>query len=137
MADIEVKSAALALVNKGVDPHIVAAAFDLPINDVRTLYAQRTVVKTELSPEDKALAERLRTLVSVAIDKAYETLTFGHPEDQQRMVRLLLQRSMGLVGVETTERFDELRTELEDLMEGMTGAPAAIDAASTEAHDPN
>lgn len=137
MADIEVKQAALELANKGVDPHIVASALGLSLQDVKGVYAQRTVVQTQLSPEDKVLAERLRNLVSAAIDEAHATLTYGHPENKQRLMRLLLQRSMGLVGVETTERFDELRTELEDMFGGMTDAQPTASPAVIEVDHPN
>lgn len=116
VADVEKNAAASQLVALGVDAHIVAASLQLPLKDVQTLYAQRTEVTTRLSPEDRQLAEAMRGLAWRAYEEAMKTLEFGRPDHKQALVRLILQRSMGLVGMETTERFDELRNDFEGLL---------------------
>lgn len=142
MADDKRESAA-QLVAMGVDPHIVAAGMQLPLKDVQTLYAQRTEVSTRLSPEDQQLAEAMRGLAWRAYEEAMVTLEFGRPDHKQALVRIILQRSMGLVGMESTERFDELRTDFETLLE-KSRTPSTteeIDAQSTaipiDTYDPN
>lgn len=113
MAD-DRKAAAAQLVALGVNEHVVAAGMGLSLKDVQTLHVERTT--TKLSPEDKQLAEAMRGLAWRAYEEAMVTLEFGHPHDKQALIRLILQRSMGLVGMETTERFDELRTDFESLL---------------------
>lgn len=108
--------AAVELVNRGVDVNIVASSLGLPAKDIRSLHAQSTQVVTRLSPEDQELAEEMRALVKAAVEEAWVTLQFGRPDDKQALIRLLLTRSMGLVGMETTQRFDEMRTEFEGLL---------------------
>lgn len=131
MADAERNASAAQLVSLGVDPHVVAAAMQLPLKDVQTLYAQRTEVSTRLSPEDKQLAEAMRGLAWRAYEEGMKTLEFGRPDHKQALVRLILQRSMGLVGMETTERFEELRTDFEALLQSNTALPEGVHAAES------
>lgn len=141
MAD-EKRESASQLVALGVDPHVVAAAMQLPLKDVQTLYAQRTEVSTRLSPEDQQLAEAMRGLAWRAYEEAMVTLEFGRPDHKQALIRIILQRSMGLVGMESTERFDELRTDFEDLLaNSRVGDTRTIDvetaAIPIDAYDPD
>lgn len=132
--------AAVELVNRGVDPNIVASSLGLPVKDVRSLHAQATQITTRLSPEDQELAEEMRALVKRAVEEAWVTLEFGRPDDKQALIRLLLTRSMGLVGMETTQRFDEMRTEFESLMgDARKGGESAAQTRSLpiDVDDPN
>lgn len=113
----EKREAAAQLVALGVNEHVVAAGMGLSLSDVKTLHASRSAVETKLSPEDQQLAEAMRGLAWRCYEEAMVTLEYGHPTEKAALVRLVLQRSMGLVGMETTQRFDDLRTEFEKLLE--------------------
>lgn len=107
------------LVRYGVDPHVVAATFDMPVRDIATLASGRTT--TFLSPEDAELASAMRRVAWMAVEKAMETLQYGNPRDKQQLIRAILSRTMGLVGVETTQRFDEMRNEFETMLVDLRG----------------
>lgn len=132
--------AAVELVNRGVNPTLVATSLGLNPRDIKTMHAQSVSVRTTLSPEDQQLAEQMRALVKAAIDEAWVTLEFGRPDDKQALIRMLLTRSMGLVGMETTQRMDEMRGEFEKLLEsqkeGGESAAKAI-AATVSVDDPD
>ena len=138
----EKKEAAMRLAAMGVSEHVVAAAFQLPLSDVKTLYAQRVEHSRQLSPEDKQLAEAMRGLVWRAYEEAMRILEYGHPDKKDALVRLILQRSLGLVGMESTERFDELRSAFDTMLTEVRTLPEAtvhVEArpAALDTYDPN
>jgi len=120
--------AAELLVAAGASEQTVAAALQLPMRDVKTLYAQRTEVSTVLQEEDKQLADAMRQIAWKAVNEAFYTLEYGHTADKQALVRTILGKTMGLVGAETTQRFDEMRGEFESLLTRMTTLPEGVSA---------
>lgn len=96
----------------GVDDRTIAASAGITVSEVRTIYKTRT----QLSPADEELANAMRTLAWTAFEEAMNTLIYGSPADKQALVRTIISRSMGLVGMTVETSTHEMRTKMDDLL---------------------
>lgn len=101
----------------GIDPTQVAAVTRLPIKTVNAISTFRET--TTLNAQDKELAEAMRNLAWIAYEEAVYLIQFGSPVDRIGIIKLILGRSMGLIGAEKSSRFDEMRSTFEDMMNGI------------------
>lgn len=110
------------LVRLGVDPRTVASAAKISVGQVTTI--SNTV--TSLTPEDAELADAMRTLGWIAYEEAMQTLMYGSPADRQSLVRTIIGRTMGLVGMTRETHSDDMRAEFSKLMENTRGSEEVI-----------
>jgi hypothetical protein len=61
----------------------------------------------------------MRNLAWMAYEEAVYLIQFGSPIDRIGLIKLILGRSMGLIGAEKSQRFDEMRSTFEDMMNGI------------------
>lgn len=102
----------------GVDEKTIAASAGLTISEVRTW------IKTsvQLSPQDEELANAMRVLAWTAFEEAMETLIYGSPHDKQALVRTIISRSMGLVGMTAQTQTESMRTEMNKILDAINEA---------------
>lgn len=103
----------------GVDERTIAASAGITVSEVRT------IIKTtySLSPADEELANAMRTLAWTAFEEAMNTLIYGSPSDKQALVRAIISRSMGLVGMTVETNTHEMRNKMDDLMGAIREEP--------------
>ena len=104
------------LLRYGIDVRQVASVTKLPLKTVQGLQSRAAVT---LNPADQELAEAMRNLAWMAYEEAVYLIQFGSPTDRIGLIKLILSRSMGLIGAEKSSRFDEMRTVFEDMMMGI------------------
>lgn len=100
----------------GVDERTIAASAGVTISEVRTI--TRTV--TTLNPEDEELANAMRTLAWTAFEEAMQTLIYGAPSDKQALVKVIISRTMGLIGVSQQSQTDEMRAAMDRILSNLT-----------------
>jgi uncharacterized protein (DUF2235 family) len=105
------------LLRYGVDARQVAVVTKLPIKTVQAISTVRET--TTLAPADQEIAEAMRNLAWMAYEEAVYLIQFGSPVDRTGLIKLILGRSMNLIGAEKSARFDEMRTVFEDMMQGI------------------
>lgn len=108
----------------GVDERTIAASAGITVSEVRTI----TRTTFQLSPADEELANAMRTLAWTAFEEAMQTLIYGSPADKQALVRAIIGRTMGLVGMTVETSTHEMRNKMEELLEGIKELP---DGAAT------
>ena len=97
----------------GVADELVAELTNLTPNQVRAWRSTRTTHR--LIPEDEELADAVRKVVRVGIERADWVLHFGTDDQKFRLSMLIMNRAASLIGVQGTTRVDELRAELQQL----------------------
>lgn len=107
----------------GVDERTIAAAAGVTISEVRTI--TRTV--TTLTPEDEELANAMRILAWTAFEEAMQTLIYGAPSDKQALVKAIISRTMGLIGVSQQSQTDEMRAAMDRILSNMTDDQPGLD----------
>ena len=96
----------------GVDERTIAASAGLTVSEVRTII--RTT--TQLAPEDEELANAMRVLAWTAFEEAMNTLIYGAPADKQGLVRAIIGRTMGLVGMTQQTQTEEMRSAMDRII---------------------
>lgn len=89
---------------------------------------------TEHVNVDRALNDRLRGIVSKALDEVEDILDFGLADQKQQVIRTLLSASTRQLGKDFTTTENEARMALERLFEGQRQLPLepnVIELAST------
>lgn len=99
----------------GVDERTIAASAGVTISEVRTI--TRTV--TTLTPEDEELANAMRILAWTAFEEAMQTLIYGSPSDKQSLVKTIISRTIGLIGVSQQSQTEEMRAAMDRIIKGM------------------
>lgn len=115
----ETRQAAELMLRAGTPIQGIIDTLGLTRYQVETLakfQAQSTTFSTRLNAKDAELADKVRTIAHMAIQKAEETLMFGAPADQNILVRAIVGRSMALVGAEKESKLDDLRAEFEEFV---------------------
>lgn len=108
----------------GVDDRTIAASAGLTVNEVKRIY-QTTY---QLSPQDEELANAMRTLAWTAFEEAMNTLIYGSPQDKQAMIRVIIGRAMGLVGMTAQSQTQEMREEMNKILTMISEASPPVDA---------
>lgn len=106
----------------GVDERSIAASAGITIAEVRSL----TSTTVQLTPEDEELANAMRILAWTAFEEAMQTLIYGAPSDRQQLVRAIIGRTMGLVGMQTEHQTQELREEFSKMMAAVRGSEEVL-----------
>lgn len=122
MTTTEVSSIIRNLARTGVDERTIAAAAGVTVSEIRSI----TATTTSLSPEDEQLANAMRVLAWTAFEEAMQTLIYGAPSDRQALIRAIIGRAMGLVGVQTETQTQELREEMSRIMEEVRGSEEVL-----------
>jgi len=107
----------------GVDERTIAASAGVTVSEVRTI--TRTV--TTLAPEDEELANAMRILAWTAFEEAMQTLIYGAPSDKQALVKTIISRTMGLIGVSQQSQTDEMRAAMDRILTNMTDDQPGLD----------
>lgn len=120
----ETRKATEALLRLGMPEKKICDTLDITIHTLRSIAKFKTThtFSTELNAEDQELADGLRRLTWRAMQIAEETLMFGSPQDQQRISRAIVSRSMNLIGAEKTSKLDELRESFHELIGGQASS---------------
>lgn len=114
------------LLQAGLPAAYISNALRLPLEKVNALAAARVVTRTFI-PEDRELADKVRGLVSYAVDEAYFEIRFGDPHTRAALIKTLVARGAGLVGQEGSSK-DEFFTMWEDLMRDVRDPDKIIEA---------
>lgn len=88
--------------NNGVPIEIISAALGTPIHVL-----SRTLRRTTLTPEDEQLANAMRQMAWKAWTEAMWTLENGHPDAKLSLLRVILGKTAGLIGQESSTTFEE------------------------------
>jgi hypothetical protein len=109
----------------GVDEKTIAASAGITISEVRSW------IKTsvQLSPQDEELANAMRVLAWTAFEEAMNTLIYGAPGDKAALVRTIVSRSMGLVGMSAQSQTQEMRVEMNKILDALNEAEPPTDDA--------
>lgn len=99
-----------------------------------------------LAPPDEQLAEAMRKLAWKAYEEGMMILEAGSPSERTALIRLILSRTMGLVGTESTQHFEIMREEFYTMMDDIRGTDAVLEPplddaeiipAPVDAYDPD
>lgn len=107
----------------GVDDKTIAASAGLTVSEVRTILH----TTYQLSPQDEELANAMRTLAWTAFEEAMNTLIYGSPQEKQSLVRIIIGRAMGLVGMTAQSQTQEMRTEMNKILAMISEASPPLD----------
>lgn len=109
------------LYTMGMDEFRIAAAIREDVKFVKSRIRKITS-KTEFSnPEDSDLANAMRNLAWKAYEEALVTIQFGSPGERLGLIKTIIGRTAGMLGTETTTRFDDMRNEFDEMMTQITG----------------
>lgn len=143
------KDVVAQLLRVGLPVQTIAEAIGVSEQYVRVVSKSNRMVTVQLNSQDKALADAMRELLWKGIKEAHIIMQFGTPSERSAMVRTLVGRGMGLLGVEQTSRIEQMREQMELLVGGIRGdvpmdevqdvidAELAADSASTDAYNPD
>lgn len=115
MTDEEVSEIIISLVEQGVPTTIVAKAFNVDTLTIKNLQADLRINKYGSSE----IAELLQGLMFIAYEEALKSIRTGTPPVRARMVSLVLSKGLALVGRQSPEEFERLRSELGGLLSSM------------------
>lgn len=113
--DVEV---AMRLVDQGVPLDVVSAALNAPLADL-----SRVLKRTILTPEDQQLASGMRQLAWKAWREAMWILDNGAPDQKMTLMKVVLGKTAGLIGQETTNTFEDTKESLERMWAEMRDVP--------------
>lgn len=108
------EESASLLLAAGLPAAYVANSLRLPLDSVTRLATVHTTSRTFI-PEDRELADKVRGLISYAIDEAFFEIKFGDPHTRAALIKTLVARGAGLVGQEGSGK-EEFLLMWDDLM---------------------
>jgi hypothetical protein len=112
---------AMRLVDQGVPLDVVASALGEPLAELaRTL--KQTVT---LTPEDQQLAAGMRQLAWKAHGEAMWLMDNGSPDQKMVILRVVLGKTAGLIGQETSSSFEETKESVERIWADMRAVRSA------------
>lgn len=102
-------------------------------NDNSVLTALLGEKHTILAPPDEQLAEAMRKLAWKAYEEGMLILECGSPQERTALIRLILSRTMSLVGTESTQHFEIMREEFMTMMEDIRGSESILELPTDDA----
>lgn len=127
LQEIDKQNLILNLHAVGNDPYRIAVAVREDIVYVKRVIKQHQHHKTFSEPEDKEIADAMRTLAWRALDEALDIYQYGHPTEKYGLTKTILARVSGLVGQQTTTRYEDMRNELEEILGAQRGTDAPLE----------
>src|SRR5260370_29744623 len=114
---------AVTLLRKNMPPSMIADLLGMPAGDVARISRSIGIIRRYPSQEDEEIATAMRRLSVMAAEVATDILMFGNYRERASMARVIVARTMGVIGSESPLGLEEMRAEWEELI-GAQGAPA-------------
>jgi hypothetical protein len=135
------ESLIVCLLEVGVPPTAISKAFRVEVSPIKEL--QATILTGQYGTAE--ISEAMNYLMWRAYSDALDILTSSPPATRTRFITTLLSRQSSILGKESPEGLNRMRSELQDLIASVNiddptvpsiYAPSVFEAVDGEADDP-